>query len=194
MKRFKIILILLFLGSGILSAQETSEREYRIKKSQFPQEALNYISNKLEDARRIRFYKENDSSQINFKAKFKKDRLWYTTEFNKEGVLKGIAISIQPVDIPNDAYTKIEAYLTSNFSKYRIRRLHQKYPITAAEPAETTIKKAFQNLMIPEMVYDLFVKAKKDGEQSDFEITFDSEGTLILIKKALPANYDKVLY
>lgn len=194
MMKFKIVLILLFLGSGFLSAQETFEREYRIKKSQFPEEALHYVSAKLEDVRRLKFYKEIDSSQINFKAKFKKDRLWYTTEFNKEGVLNSIAISIKPVDIPNEAFAKLEAYLKSNFMKYNIRRLHQQYPISTSEPVETTVKNAFQNLMTPNMIYELFVKGKKDNTQTDFEISFDAEGALISIKKALPANYDKVLY
>ena len=194
MKRFKIVLILFILGGGLLAAQNKYERAYRIRKSQFPEKALNYISEKLEDARQIRFYKETDSAKTSFEAKFKKDRLWYTIEFDKDGVLESIGIIIKSVDIPDDYFAKIEAYLGNYFSKYRIRKLQQQYRITEEVAQETMIKNAFQNLMLPDMVYELFVKGKKDGTRADFEITFDAEGNLIHMRKALPANYDRVLY
>ena len=94
MKRFKIVLLLFILGSGILAAQNKYERSYRIRKSQFPEKALNFISEKLEAASQVKFYKETDSAKTSFEAKFKKDRLWYTIEFNKDGVLESIGIII----------------------------------------------------------------------------------------------------
>ncbi len=194
MKRFKIVLLLFILGSGILAAQNKYERSYRIRKSQFPEKALNFISEKLEAASQVKFYKETDSTKTSFEAKFKKDRLWYSIVFDKDGLLEDIGILIKPVDIPDDSFAKIETYLENYFSKYRIRKLQQQYLITGEVTQETTIKNAFQNLMLPDMVYELFVKGKKDGTRTDFEITFDAEGNPIHMRKALPANYDRVLY
>ena len=194
MKKFKIIWILFILGSGILTAQNKYERAYRIRKSQFPAKAFNYISEKIEGTRRIRFYEETDSAKTSFEATFKKDRLWYSIEFDKDGVMQVIGILIKPIEIPDDSFAKIETYLGNHFSKYRVRRLQQQYRITGEVAQATTIKNAFQNLMLPDMVYELFVKGKKDGTRADFEITFDAEGNLMNIRKALPANYDRILY
>ncbi|MFS4445653.1 hypothetical protein [Maribacter sp. 2307UL18-2] len=194
MKKFKLIALLWLLGSGALLAQNKYEREYRIRKSQFPEKALHYISEKLEDAKRIRFYKETDSAKTSYEAKFKKDRLWYSVEFSEKGALEDIEILIKPVDIPNESFSRIETYLTRSFLKYRIRRLQQQYPITSEEPAETTVKNAFQNLMLPSINYELIVSGKKEKAFEQFEILFDADGNFIAIRKSLPPNYDHVLY
>lgn len=194
MKKFKLIALLWCLGTGALLAQNKYEREYRIRKSQFPEKALNYISEKLQDAKRIRFYKETDSSKTSYEAKFKKDRLWYSVEFSEKGALEDIEVLIKPVDIPNDSFSRIEAYLSDYFVKYRIRRLQQQYPITNEESPETTIKNAFQNLMLPSINYELIVSGKKESIFEQFEILFDANGNFISIRKSLPPNYDHVLY
>jgi hypothetical protein len=192
-KPILIILALLFCGC-FASAQNKYEREHRIRKSQFPEKALNYISEKLEDAKRIRFYKEIDSAKTSYEAKFKKDRLWYSVEFDKDGCLEDVEVLIKPVDIPNDSFSVIESYLENYFSKYRIRRLQQQYPISDSEPADTTIKNAFQNLMLPSVNYELIVSGKKEKVHEQFEILFDANGNFKSIRKSLPPNYDHVLY
>ena len=194
MSRFKIGFVVMLLSTSLLNAQIKIEREYRIRKSQFPEKALNYISEKLEDAKRIRYYRETDSTKISYETKFKKDRLWYSVEFDKEGSLEDIEILIKPIDIPDDTFSAIENYLENNFSKYRIRRLQQQYPISDKEPAETTIKNAFQNLMLPSINYEMIVAGKKEKSFEQFEVLFDAEGSFISIRKSLPPNYDHVLY
>ena len=186
------LLFLLFVSSAI--AQNKFEREHRIRKVQFPEKALGYIQEKLTNAKRIKYYREIDSSKVSFAAKFKKDRLWYSIEFAKEGGLEGIEILIKPIDIPDASFAKIEVYLKATFSKYRIRRLKQQYPISEEETAEATVKNAFQNLMLPEINYELLVSGKKEKGFEKFEILFDSEGNLKSNRKSLPPNYDHVLY
>ncbi len=190
----KLLFIAVFIFSVFFaSAQNKYEREYRIKKSQFPEKALAYIQEKLDDARRIRFYKETDSTKISYEAKFKKDRLKYSIEFTEDGTLEDIEIIIKPIDIPNDTFDKMNAYLKENFVKYRIRRLQQQYPV-GENDVETTIKNAFQNLMLPYMKYEIIVSGKKDKAYEQFEILFSADGNFEKIRKSLPPNYDHVLY
>jgi len=189
------ILLPIFLLWGFFgSAQYKYEREYRIRKVQFPEKALNYIQEKLTDAKRIRFYKETDSSKVSFEAKFKKDRLWYSIEFDKEGMLEDIEILITPADIPDDSFSKIKQYLSESFKKHRIRKIQQQYPFSETESPETTIKNAFQNLMLPSINYELIVSGKKEKATEQFEVLFDAEGNFKFIRQSLPPNYDHVLY
>lgn len=193
--KYLVVLTTLFLIFGYAAfAQVKNERAYRIRKVQFPEGALNYISEKFEDLRRLTYYKEIDSSKISFEVKFKKERLWYRAKFNKEGVLEDVAISVQPIDIPENSFSKIKTYLRNTFSKHRIRGIKQQYQITGDEPAETTIKNAFQNLMLPSINYELIVSAKNEKRYEQFEILFDSKGDFKFIQKSLPPNYDHVLY
>lgn len=190
-----IILCAFLLFCGCFSfAQYKYEREYRIRKVQFPEKALGYIQEKLTEAKRIRFYKETDSTKISYEAKFKKDRLWYSIEFDEQGGLEDIEIIIKPLDIPDEALGRIQEYLSQNFKKYRIRKIQQQYPFSEGEEPETTIKNAFQNLMLPSINYELIVAGKKEKNFEQFEALFDAEGSFRSMRKSLPPNYDHVLY
>lgn len=191
--KYKFFFIFLFIGCAI-SAQNKQEREYRILKSQFPKKALAQIQEKLEDAKRIRFYKEIDIKKSSYEAKFKKDRLWYSIEFSENGELEDIQIVIKPIDIPEDVFLNITTYLKTNFTKYRIRKIQQQYSVNDLEDTETTIKNAFQNLMLPSINYELVIAVKKEKTYDQFDILFDAEGAFKNLQKLLPPNYDHVLY
>ena len=75
----------------------------------------------------MRYYREIDSNKINYKAKFKRDRLHYSMEFIEQGRLKDIEFLIKEVDIPGDSYAQITDFLQSKFTKYRVRRIKQQY-------------------------------------------------------------------
>ncbi|CAM4237579.1 hypothetical protein [Zobellia nedashkovskayae] len=188
---FFILFTVFITGTAI--AQIKDEREHRIRKSQFPENALLFIHQKLVNAKRIRFYKEIDGNKISYEAKFKKDRLKYSIEFNPEGKLEDIEIVIKSLDIPNDAYAKITTYLENNFKKYRVRKIQQQY-LSDGVDVDKTLKNAFQNLMLPSIKYEFIIDGKNDKGFEEFEILFDADGKFELIKKSLPPNYDHVLY
>lgn len=187
---FSIFIVFTFSAN----AQNKYEREFRIKKSQFPDNAIQLISEKIEGAKRLKFYKETDSAKTSFEAKFKKDRLWYSVEFDESGILEDVEITIKPLDVPSETYDAILVYLERNFLKYRIRKIQQQYPVIKGEKLETTIKNAFQNLILPSINYELIINGKKEKEYLDYEILFDNNGIFIRIRKSLPPNYDHVLY
>ena len=188
-----LVLILLLFGF-VSSAQNRLEREHRIKKAQFPNEALQTILENNNDFKRLKFYKAVDSASKTYTAKFKKARLFYEMDFNEKGKLSGLGFAITPIDMPEESFARITEYLSQKFEKSKVRKMFQLYHVGSNKDIDETIKNAFQNLMISDVVYELFVKGKTDGVRTDFEITFDSEGNLIRMREALPANYDRVLY
>lgn len=193
MKSYSLLTLLILIGCFV-NAQNKYEREYRIRKSQFPSTAMDLIDDTLDDAKRIRFCRETDSTKISYEAKFKKDRLWYSVEFDVDGTLEDVEILIKEVDIPSDPLEKILKYLDNSFTKYRIKRIQQQYPISKEEPTEKTIRNAFQNLILPSINYEFIVAGKKDKEYFDYELLFGSDGSFKKMRKSLPPNYDHVLY
>lgn len=175
-------------------AQNKYEREFRIRKSQFPENAYSTLKEHIQNAKRIRFYKEIDSAKTSYEIKFKKDRLFYSIEFDSTGELEDVEILIQEVDIPNESYGAIESYLKANFAKFRIRKIQQQYVRSAFGTVSNTLKNAFQNIIDPRINYELIIGAKTDGYYQDYEILFDAQGKFISLRKSLPANYDHVLY
>ena len=116
--------LLLFIGF-ICSAQNKLEREHRIKKSQFPKEALQIIVEKNQEFQRLKFYKEVDSTSKTYTAKFKKARLFYEMDFTEKGELSSLGFAIKPVDIPEENFNRINEYLSQNFEKVKIRKMLQ---------------------------------------------------------------------
>lgn len=190
--KYKILILILFCGCNTLLAQVKHEREFRIKKKEFPSAAHDLLKDKVVAAKKLKYYKEIDSLKISYEAKFRKDKLWYSIEFNEEGVLEDIEISIKAIDVPNETYKAIQNYLSTNFISFKIKKIQQQY--TAKDSIDATFKNAFQNLMLPSVNYELVVDAKKERGYEQFEILFNAEGTFLKIRKSLPPNYDHVLY
>lgn len=195
MKNFllKLTIASILLCFQVGHSQYKYEREHRILKSQFPALAIANITENVTDFKRIKYYKETDSTKISYEAKLKKDKLWYSIEFNEEGTLEDIEILIKPTDIPNDTYAKILDYLNNTFTKYKIKRLQQQYP-SNNEVVEDIFKNAFQNLMLPSNNYEIVVVGKKEKGYLDYEILFDADGNFKKTRTSLPPNYDHVLY
>ena len=188
-----IFLMLLFLGVTGLS-QVKSEREFRIKKSQFPVTTLEKAQPYLEGVRRLRFYKEIDAGRVSYEIKFKKARLHYSVEYSDTGELEDIEMRIRPVDIPEESWKAVEEHLTGSFEKYKVRKIQQQYRRASFPSDADTFRNAFQNLLLPEIRYELMVSGKTEEGYRDFEITYDAKGAFIMKKKSLPPNYDHVLY
>ncbi len=193
MKFNSIFLPLLFLACTA-SAQVKSEREFRIKKSQFPSTSLEKAQPFLNGVRRLRFYKEIDAGRVSYEIKFKKDRLHYSVEFSDSGELEDIEVRIKPVDIPGESWKYMQDHLSGTFPKSKVRKIQQQYRRSSFASDSATFRNAFQNLLLPEIRYELVVHAKTEEGYRDYEITYGASGDFIMMKKSLPPNYDHVLY
>lgn len=194
MTKSKFLVIWLFaLVPCIVSAQNKYEQELRIEKSAFPAKALELVSPYLEDVKRVRFYHEVDSIKKSYEVKFKKDRLRYSIEFDQEGYLEDVEFLIKEVDIPEESWTQIENYLKNNFQKFRIKKIQQQYPVGKNTP-ETTLKQAFQNLILEYINYELIFTSKGKKGYRTYEALFSSAGKLLKLRESLPVSYDHILY
>jgi hypothetical protein len=192
---FKLFITpILVLYASFSFAQNKYEREFRIKKDQFPASAIDLLDTHIKDRKRLKFYKETDGTKGSYEAKFKKDRLWYSMEFDIDGTLEDIEITIEPLDIPSEVLANITMYFNKAFSKHRVKKIQQQYLASVEEKSRKTLRNAFQNLLIPSLNYEIIVSGKEDKSYLDYEILFDAQGNFINRKKQLPPNYDHVLY
>lgn len=192
--KFNYFFFLMLGIAQITLAQNKYERESRIDLDEFPIKSYSLIQDYLKDAKRVRFYQETDSTKKSYEVKFKKGRLHYSVEFDKEGVLEDVEFKIKERDIPNDTWSTIQFYLNENHDKHRIKKMQQQYPVQKGQSTEKTLHNAFQNLILPEVNYELVFSAKESYGFQEYEALFNSEGQLILIRKSFPPSYDHVLY
>ncbi|UII74544.1 hypothetical protein LV716_09715 [Flagellimonas sp. HMM57] len=173
--------------------QNKYEKEYRIAQSEFPTNAYELIAEQLASSKRIRFYKETDSLKNSFEAKFKKGKLHYSVEFDEQGILEDIEIIIKEKDIPEESWDNINEYLQNKFSKVRIVKIQQQYPVNGTSEKEL-IHHAFQNLILPYINYELVFAAKVEKGFQTYEALFNAKGEFIKLRKSLSSSYDHVLY
>ena len=192
--KFKYLLFVIVGIVQITSAQNKYEQESRIDKADFPNSAYLLIEDYLKDAKRVRFYQETDSTKKSYEAKFKKGRLRYSVEFDEQGTLEDVEFKIKVRDIPNDTWGTIQSYLDKNHYKHRVKKIQQQYPLREEKSVEKTLHNAFQNLILPDVNYELVFSAKESGGFQEYEALFDYEGQLIRLRKSFPPSYDHVLY
>jgi hypothetical protein len=169
------------------------EREHRIRKSQFPTVNIDLAFNGYK-TNNIRYYKEVDSLATTYILKFKMARLNYFLSFDDTGKLKISGFRVNEIDIPEEAFQKIKAYLTDSYEKSRIQRIFQQYPATNPENDESALKNTFQNLILPSIVYKLIVIGKNDKKKNEYYLWFNADGNFIRKRQALPLNHDRILY
>ena len=199
MKRTHIIkigVLLIFICSltkGI--GQNKYEREYRIKKSQFPQKATDYLENGNFDKKKIKYYFESDSTTQSYEAKLKYQKRRYSLEFSKSGILEDIEIIIEDSFLPKAVGKTIAFKIDSIFKKYRILKIQLQYPNkTDANPLELLRKaKSLDTNVVHN--YEILVAARKsDQGYNDYEMLFNQLGRLLTIRKSVPPAYGYILY
>lgn len=187
-----ILIFILFTFSSAIS-QTKREKEIRIDSEAFPPKALEVLTPYLTNSRRIRYYKEFDGNKVSYEIKFKKDRLKYSVEFNEDGVLEDVEYIVRPVDIPETTFEAISSYLYKNHKSYKIKKIQQQY-LNQNNNSKGVLKAAFQNLILPEINYEIIVSSKDKKGFSEYEITFNSNGEQLSSRKAIKPKYDHVLY
>ncbi len=194
MIKCKLILApLLFFILFNAKAQTKQEREYRIDRDALPEQCLILLQDYLSNTKRLRFYEEHDGEKASYEIKFKKDKLFYSIEFDGNGTLEDVEFIIKPQDIPTDVYESITSYFREKHHKYRIKKIQQQY-LNKSGNEQLVLKNAFQNLILADINYEIIITTKDKGGFSEYEITFDSAGNHLLTRKAVNSNYDHVLY
>lgn len=192
MIRYSLLLCVFVFFTGLVAHGQKNEREFRIKKNDFPEVALAKLEPYIKEGRRRRFYMEVDGAKSSYEVKFKKDRLYYSVEFNSEGLLEDVEFIITERDIPEDSFEQMQLYIKENFERQRIKKIQQQYPLQKSESA--TLREAFQNLLLPYINYEFIIASKGEKGFEEHELLFDSRGKLLRSRKSIPQKYDHVLY
>lgn len=192
--RFRIILIICGLVIQSAVGQEKQELERRISRNDFPEKALEVVAPYLDDARRVKYYEESDGAKTSYEIKLKKGKLKYSIEFDPEGKLEDVEIGIKTVDIPSESLAAIEKDLKDRFGRYKIRKIQQQYVHSDPKKVAQTLHEAFQNLLLPDIRYEIIVGGKERKEFQTFEILYDADGSFMDQRVVRSSDKRYVLY
>ena len=161
MIRFKLVLVGVLFCCLSVSTQTKNEKEFRISLSEFPEASQNVIGSISEEVKRMRYYKEIDGDRESYESKFKYDKRWFSVEFNKNGIIEDIEVTIREKQIENAVRTEIESYLNSQFSKHDFIKLQEQYIPDQNISSEQFLKQVLTSRESMASNYEIVVAVKE---------------------------------
>ncbi len=177
-----VLLILIFLSSF---SQLKYEKESRLKRSEVPPSAFELIET-LAIQVKIKWYSEESLTGSTVEAKFRFNNKNYSIEFDKEGNLQDVEITIYDYEIQDTVKENIFKKLESEFDKYSIQKVQVQYP--GSNPEILTVIKNSKMEPGKNVKYELIVTGKKGKLTKQFEMIFDEEGVLTGTKEIIQKN------
>ena len=180
----KLVILLLLIGFNAFG-QQKFEKEFRVKEIDVPQVALEFVA-ELNFGKQIKWYKEIGLNKTSFEAKTKYKNKKYSIEFTPNGYLEDVEIEINKLDIPNNAFTEINTYLTSKFNKFAFVKIQIQYLGSNANMIQ--FLKFENNKTLITTQYECVITAKMDGTYKTFELLFSENGQFINKKEIITRN------
>ncbi|MEM6684600.1 MAG: hypothetical protein AAF617_02300 [Bacteroidota bacterium] len=193
---YRILFVLLSI-SLCCSAQKSFkyERETRIEKKAFPQNALELLEKSLpKKVRKVKYYKEQDSLKISYETKLKFEKRKYSIEFSDEGLLEDVEVTIKQKHITPKTLQKITNYFNANYNSFRIKKIQRQYNNTATKTPGNVLKNAFSNALDVLYSYEIIAEVKADKKRYFIEITFTKDGDFTMVRTIIQSSYDHILY
>lgn len=190
-KTLLISFILLLLASLSLQAQEKRERERKIKTTEAPEDARKWLNQAYSNPSSVNWYKQDDSGELSYEAKFKWKSKWHSVKFNPEGNIEDIEIRINRNEIPSDPQKKIWEYFSSNYDKFKIKKIQLQWTGNEKDLLNALQNNQTQNLTLR---YEIEFQGRDQNENRLWEGLFDDSGSLIKRSKIILAPTDNLTY
>jgi len=174
MKILLMILTLLFSVSAGYS-QEKFEREYRIKESEVPQDALRFIERSFPD-KKIKWYGEENLNGQSIEAKVKKDGNLFSVKFDTLGTIQDVEMLVKFRQLNEPVKQKIENELGAAFSKYKIQKVQIQWKGKDDALESLISNRKFDGKYVTN--YELIVRGREGRHTEYYEFLFDRDGKL----------------
>lgn len=192
---YKILKITLFIISFIISiylhAQEKYEKESRISYKYVPTDAKKYIDS-ININSKIKWYLEENLNNKNYEAKFKRNSIKYSIEFNESGKIIDVEINIKSSQITDSIIKLINKQFKNDCNKYKILKIQIQYPGISAK----LFSKIYHNTIYDTLHknYEIVVKCKSDNEVKLYEYLYDNNGKVLIKKEIIFKNSSHLEY
>jgi hypothetical protein len=186
----KLTLIVLITSTFTCAfSQLKYEKESRLKRANIPPMAKELIDS-LAIPGKIKWYSEESLTGSSVEAKFRFNKKKYSIEFDKEGNLQDVEITIEITEIQENVKEIIVKKLESEFNKYSIQKIQAHYPGNNHEIL--SIIKNPQKETGNNVKYELIIIGKTGNTTKQYEMVFDNNGILTEKKEIIQKNADNL--
>lgn len=181
----------LFCLPFMLIGQIKVEKEFRIKRSEVPPKALNFID-QISFDEKLKWYREEQLKKHSIEAKSELFDWDVSIEFDTLGVLEDIEFDCDEDDLDEELLNKIEAELDQRHDRYKIFKCQ--YQLRGKESDLIKLLQSEPNFDELEVRYELVVRTTTDGKHEKWEYLFEYDGTFLSRAVFILNNTDVLEY
>lgn len=185
-----VVMVLAFAKADYLTAQSKQERESRVERTEFPEAAQQLLDLFSQKGKGVKFYRETDGDEVSFEMKLKVNRRWRSVEFDENGRLEDIEVTIRKRRIAQQALRNIQEVLDSLSDKNKIEKVQLQFIPTSDNPQEMLERldrNQFDN-------YEIIAAFKEKRKIYRKELLFSSQGMLLQSRDIKRIAYDFLLF
>lgn len=185
-----VVMVLAFAKADYLTAQSKQERESRVERTEFPEAAQQLLDLFSQKGKGVKFYRETDGDAVSFEMKLKVNRRWRSVEFDENGRLEDIEVTIRKRRIAQQALRNIQEVLDSLSDKNKIEKVQLQFIPTSDNPQEMLDRldrNQFDN-------YEIIAAFKEKRKIYRKELLFSSQGMLLQSRDIKRIAYDFLLF
>lgn len=168
-----LIILLLILVATPLCAQVKYEKESRMKESDVPEPAYQFIDS-LELDRKVKWYLEQGLERTTVEAKYKLDGSRHSIEFDREGNLEDAEIEVDWGDMSESLKEKIIDQLCEDCWKVKIQKVQIQYtgdPQVILRLLKTGDKSGEYTLR-----YEIVMRCRTPDNTTRYEYLYSADG------------------
>ena len=188
LRKLTLIFLFTFIFTNAFS-QYKFEKESRLKQADVPPLALGLIES-LAIPGKIKWYAEENLTGNSVEAKFRFNQRKYSIEFDSDGNLLDLEITVHVNEIQDKVKEVIFKKLESEFHKYSIQKIQVHYP--GKNPEILSIIKNPLQETASTVKYEFIVNGKSGDTTKQYEMTFESNGVLTEKKEIIQKNADNL--
>lgn len=171
-------------------SQVKYEKESRIRSSEVPQAALEFVRPYFH-AKKVRWYFEENLNGNSIEAKVRQRGSLFSIEFDTAGVIQDVEKLIRYKDIPETARRQISIDLDKRFEKYHVQRVQRQYSGELNDVGQVFTGES-PNTLLPHL-FEIVVRGRDESWEM-FEFHYASDGTFLDVSSILVKNSDHLEY
>jgi hypothetical protein len=125
MNKRTIIIAALILICMSINGQVKYEQESRVKMSDVPRSACEWLNDAFEGRKKVKWYYETTLTSNSYEAKFTWENYNYSVKFDTTGHIIDIEKAIEFDEIPEQARNNILLYFEENFQRHRLIKIQE---------------------------------------------------------------------
>jgi hypothetical protein len=188
--RFIFLLLAVVVQSNSW-AQNKFEKESRITRDAVHPQALQFIDS-LQLTSRVRWYLEEGLTEKTIEAKFKKNKLRYSVEFDTLGRIQDVEVDVSWNDLALDLRSIIESSLEKNCSRHRIIKVQRQF-----SGKRNLLFLLINNAQISEELevkYEVIVRCRQENSVDLYEYLFSQTGFVLSVSRIIFKNSSHLEY